>query len=155
MNIVELITKIKEEHSSGNFTLQSIFNRNIEHIETMKSEGYTYKAICDKLDIGLSHKHFRGLVSNARKNMLTVPVEKKKPLLVTEKIAEKKETANLNVDSFDLSEWEKIGINNPRLIKNIAKAQLTPDEVKSWGCANEMQISKRVTEYLIKMNKKG
>ncbi|WP_394142904.1 hypothetical protein [Vibrio chagasii] len=148
MEIDELVTKIREERDSGYFSLQAIFNRNIQLIEDLKAEGYSYKTILTSLDIGLADSHFRDLIRKARKKGSVVQDKEK---------VNKPEQSSPVVETslVEVSEWEKIGINNPRLIKNIERAQLTPDEIKSWNCANEMQISKRITEYLIKMNKKG
>ncbi len=52
---------------SGDFSLQAIFNRNIEAIEHLKSEGYSYKTIFKKLDTGLHENHFRDLIRRAKK----------------------------------------------------------------------------------------
>ncbi|MEZ9438310.1 hypothetical protein [Vibrio atlanticus] len=156
VEINELVTKIREERESGHFSLQAIFNRNIQQIEDLKSEGYSYKVILANLDMGLADSHFRDLIRKAKKKEGIAQSKAKvsKADLSSPVVTDSPEVT-IEPSPIKVSEWEKIGINNPRLITNIEKARLTPGEVKSWGCANEMQISKRVTEYLIKMNKKG
>lgn len=68
MVFLELAEKIKLEIYSGDFTLQAVFNRNIEAIESLKQEGYSYKTIFSKLDTGIAlhESHFRYLVRRAR-----------------------------------------------------------------------------------------
>jgi hypothetical protein len=152
VNIDELVTKIKEEHESGNFSLQAIFNRNVQHIEKLKSEGYSYKTILDKLDIGLRDAHSRDLLRKAKIKNGVVPTKTVSvtTIPVDNKPVPENPIKGESVVNVELSEWEKIGITNPVLIKKINRAQLTPSEIKSWNCANEMQITKRVTEILIK-----
>ncbi|WP_139151656.1 hypothetical protein [Vibrio cyclitrophicus] len=156
VEIDELVTKIREERESGHFSLQAIFNRNIQQIEDLKSEGYSYKVILTNLDMGLADSHFRDLIRKAKKKEgITQSKAKVSKADSPSPVVTDSPEVTITPSPIEVSEWEKIGINNPRVIKNIVKAQLTPEEVKSWGCANEMQISKRVTEHLIKMNKKG
>ncbi len=151
----ELAEKINQEMDSGDLSLQAIFNRNIEAIEHLKSEGYSYKTIFKKLDTGLHENHFRDLIRRAKKQSSIDRLTINKNDNTLKSPPKQPSSPVVAVSPVEVSEWEKIGINNPRLISNIEKALLTPDEIKSWGCANEMQVSKRVTEYLIKMNKKG
>lgn len=148
MDINELKERIKTEHQSGHFKLQSIFDRYLDEIERLLSMGMKHRVIYDELNLGISFTHYNNIILRARKKGSVVQDKEK---------VNKPEQSSPVVETslVEVSEWEKIGINNPRLIKSIERAQLTPDEIKSWNCANEMQISKRITEYLIKMNKKG
>ncbi len=62
----KLSEKIKQEMDSGDFSLQVIFRRNIEAIEYLHTEGYTYRTIFKKLDTGLHEKHWRDLIRRAK-----------------------------------------------------------------------------------------
>lgn len=73
MEFPELSEKINQEMDSGDFSLQAVFNRNIEAIERLKQEGYSYKRIFYKLDTGLHEGHFRDLIRRAKIQVFITP----------------------------------------------------------------------------------
>lgn len=153
MNIEELITIITEEYQSGNFTKQAVFNRNIAGIEAAKSEGYNYKVINQMLNIGLNDWHFRDLIRKAKGKAgitqiaISAPETKEK----SEKTEVKEQRLTYAKEPVEYDAWQAIGITSKTLIKRIEdKTDLTPEIINGWNCANESQITKRVTEYLMK-----
>ena len=68
MDLEEVTSKIDEEIKNGELMLQAVFNRNIQAIEVLKKEGYSYKTIHSKLACEINIRHFRSLISIARKS---------------------------------------------------------------------------------------
>ncbi|NOI36752.1 hypothetical protein F0250_23060, partial [Vibrio cyclitrophicus] len=115
MEINELVTKIREERESGHFSLQAIFNRNIQKIEDLKSEGYSYKVILTNLDMGLADSHFRDLIRKAKKKEgITQSKAKVRKTDLSSPVVTDSLEVTIAPSPIEVSEWEKIGINNPR-----------------------------------------
>lgn len=160
VSIDTLTDKIKMEIESGNFKLQAVFDRNIQAIEKLKNEGYSYKAIYSYLDAYLKEKHFRDLIFRAKKKQansapgsaaskqqkISQPVQPEKANQIegsaTGVVAE--------TGTFSKKDWMKAGVRKENLIDQLNDTDLTPEIVSGWNCANEMQITKRLTEYLMK-----
>ncbi|HBC3568518.1 TPA: hypothetical protein KD091_004630 [Vibrio parahaemolyticus] len=51
------------------------------------------------------------------------------------------------ISHFSEADWKAIGINNDYLISVLLETDLSPDEVKSWNCPNQIQLSTRISEY--------
>ncbi|MGR2997596.1 hypothetical protein ABMY12_20875 [Vibrio vulnificus] len=160
-NSVESIAKrMAAEIKEGAFKLQTIFDRNIQNIEALRKDGYTYIRIYQMLltelsgDVELNERHYRDLIYRARKKITPRPnspakgVDTKKitmeAIAITNKESDKDKTQEHN--------WLEIGIKKPILIEKLEAAGLTPSDVEMWGLPNEMQISKRLTEYMMKKN---
>jgi hypothetical protein len=66
---------------------------------------------------------------------------------------EEKSPQNPRLTKTPQSEWNDIGVETARLIDDFIEAGLTPVEIKAWGCTNDMQRRKRLTELLVKRSK--
>ena len=51
------------------------------------------------------------------------------------------------------SAWHDAGFANDRIIKRLIDNQVPIDLAISWGAANDMQLSKKLTEFLLKKRK--
>ncbi|MGF1871971.1 hypothetical protein [Photobacterium indicum] len=56
--------------------------------------------------------------------------------------------------NYTTEDWAKANVRQPALIKMLNNAGFSPTEINSWQCANEMQISKRMTETSIRERRK-
>ncbi|EJE8675705.1 hypothetical protein M5236_004420 [Vibrio parahaemolyticus] len=151
----QLINNVKNDISSGLYSLQSIFNKYNCEFKALKSLGINYITIYKKGDFELSEKHFMNLINRANHygSKSTSSVEQ---IVNSEKILLSAETSQpqpeLNtqaqtISPFSDADWKAIGIHNDHLISRLQETDLTPNEVKSWNCANQIQLSNRISEY--------
>lgn len=54
---------------------------------------------------------------------------------------------------YSNAEWELVGISSQRLIDDLNEYGLSPEEVRSWGCANDVGRRKKLTELVRKLQK--
>ncbi|MCA3903929.1 hypothetical protein JKP31_22000 [Vibrio vulnificus] len=158
-DINQTTEKIANEIKSGAWSIQAVFDTNIQRIESLQAARYSlvsiYRNLVDKLgdDYDLSKNHFKNLIHRARKKGTSLtstpePVrEERKPLTDAANSAPKEEKKTNQTDRTD---WITIGVTMPILIAKLEKAGFTPDDVSSWGLPNEIQISNRLTEYMMK-----
>ena len=154
----EVANKIATEIKDGAFKLQAIFDRNIQDIEALREDGYTYiriyHALLEELadDGDLKERHFRDLLYRARKKVTarpTLPAKRVEAKAPKNEITEKLNKENIPLQT-EKSNWLEVGVKKPILIEKLETAGLTPSDVEKWGLPNEMQISKRLTEYMMK-----
>lgn len=126
------------------------FMQSAIEIESRLKMGETQKQIYDDLKenkcMVLSYSQFNRYVKNlflANKNKL-----------VTKEIGSVKPENTKVIDSVtqehEISDWHGVNITRPVLIERLTENGFTPDQVKSWGLASETQISKKLTELIIK-----
>ncbi|AIW17485.1 hypothetical protein IX91_25855 (plasmid) [Vibrio tubiashii ATCC 19109] len=157
---IETVTqKIKQEIESKDFKLQAVFDRNIESIEALKNDGYSYKAVYSRLGGLIELSHFRDLVYRAKKKRSNTPSSanrlqaKKNQHEQMETLAQEDEMAANEAahnTSHTKKDWQKVGVRSEKLISELMGNGITPEMVSKWDCANEMGVSKKLVEYLIK-----
>lgn len=149
MTIDELITKIETEQASGDFTLQAVFDRNIGYIEQIKSEGYTYKVIHEKLHNGLHIKHFRGLIriAKSKAEIKTSPLTtsgKPKKLIENEQALPIKKITPMNngILNQSVNEWyQETGITlSPELAERIENNGLNSNDVNDLNLTTKQKL---------------
>ena len=150
----KVISDIENDMESGIFSLQSIFNNNVESLNKLKSMGVSYLTIYRNGNFPISQKHYQNLINRANKSSNSSSKNESVGTLVTKE----KEVQTSNQDSvvgcFSDSDWKAIGIHNEYLISLLQETDLTPEEVKAWNCPNEIQLSTRVNEYRMRKMKK-
>lgn len=150
----KLKTDIKNEIEQQGYSLQSSFTKHVYEIISLKNSGVQYQFIHQKLELGISLPHFHNLLLRAKKKRDVSSIEGK--YTSTSIISESKkinqaqpvlDSQPKTISNFSSSDWKAIGIHNDHLISRLQETDLTPDEVKSWNCANQIQLSNRISEY--------
>lgn len=148
MSLNEVTSKIDEEIKSGEFMLQAVFNRNIQAIEMLKQEGYSYKTIYKRLMSDLNERHFRSLIFNARKSIHP----KNEPVI---------ESPNKNIvhtqePNKTLEEWiDILGFEiTERTLNKIVTLKLTKDEVLRVEVLNQRRLINYLNELTHKRKNK-
>jgi hypothetical protein len=152
-------------------TGKSEFMQSAIEIEARLNMGETQKQIYDDLkDKGmtLSYSQFNRYIKSLFGEEKNKPVKNKvresniiKPLPNTDEsvidASKNKIDESPNEESIEnnisISDWHSINITRQPLIKRLEENGFTPNEVKEWKLSNETQISKKLTELLIKGNK--
>ncbi|MFA0073429.1 hypothetical protein AB4396_06930 [Vibrio cyclitrophicus] len=149
--ISELVEKIKLEILSGDFSLQAVFDRNIETIETLKKEGYSYKRIFQKLDSDLHEKHFNDLIWRAKKKITPVHLKenqnnniRKSPPNQSSNDIEAPKEVDIRID-----EWGKhLGYPiSERLYGMIKENNICKSEIDKFKVPNTRKLIAFINEY--------
>ncbi|HDL7537476.1 TPA: hypothetical protein PXN94_004205 [Yersinia enterocolitica] len=125
------------------------FMQSAIEIESRLKMGETQKQIYDDLKekgMELSYSQFNRYV----KNLFFANHNK----LITKEIKSIKPENTKAIDSVtqehEITDWHGINVTRPVLIERLTEHGFTPDQVKGWGLASETQISKKLTELIIK-----
>ncbi|HGS5816810.1 hypothetical protein [Vibrio diabolicus] len=164
----QLINNINTDISSELYSLQSIFDKYCNEFEELKTLGINHTTIYKQGEFKLSEKHFMNLVNRAKKKKNNKKIASSEvvdtqsnatkenrvtPTLAAsydEKTKQKQTQHEVNpkiISHFSEADWKAIGIHNEYLISILQETDLTPDEVKSWNCPNQVQLSSRISEY--------
>lgn len=154
----KLKTDIKNEIEQQGYSLQSSFTKHVNEIIALKNDGVQYQFIHQKLELDISLSHFHNLLQRAKKKRTDTQSNATKENRVTptlaasydEKTKQKQTQHEVNpkiISHFSEADWKAIGINNDYLISVLLETDLSPDEVKSWNCPNQIQLSTRISEY--------
>lgn len=129
------------------------FFKCLTEIKSRIENGETQKMIFDSLkekNMNLGYSQFNRYV---RKYILHQEIKKQDYFQVNKYLKkEPQEGKNTSPSiSKDVSlSWNSINVTREGLIERLHLAGLEPSDVKSWGLASETQISKKLTEILIK-----
>lgn len=141
---------------------QAAFDIHIINIDDLlNNKKVAIKYICcqinKKTELDLKYTTIKTMCSRARsKNNIVELTEKE--LINPVSPAEKKQIIEANSPTTEhkttVKNWEEIQVTSEGLIENLNKYSISPEEVKGWNCANELQISKKLTEkYIMKRGK--
>lgn len=166
MSLNEVTSKIDEEIKSGEFMLQAVFNRNIQAIEMLKLEGYSYKTIHGRLTSVLNERHFRSLVFNARKsiNLKKTPIgeNQNKNIIHTPEsnVTTSKSVINNVVDTEEstttIEEWSDfLGFRTTeRALEKISKLNLSKKEVLAFNIPTQRRLINYLNQLIQKSKSK-
>ena len=142
MDILALAEKIKHEIDSGDFSLQAVFNRNIQTIEEFKKEGYSYRKIFNKLDTGINEKHLRDLIRRA-KNLAgkALPINPKGSTSISKKEVDPSQTKNSN----HANKNEPTVTTQPQDISDSVPLKLSVEE---WNKQTMIKMSEHIVRQL-------
>ncbi len=144
--INKLQSDIKNNIKNQGYSLQSAFDKYFDEIKRLKNKGVKYQFIYEQLDLGISLPHFHNLLYRANKKQLILSeaeqtTSNKTPSDVkTEPIQQKQ-------NNYSETDWKPICFFNDHLIQKAIATNLSPDQIKEWQCANEIQLSNRLSEY--------
>ncbi|UJF17236.1 hypothetical protein L0B53_00215 [Vibrio sp. SS-MA-C1-2] len=153
MDINRLKTQIGQDIKSKHYSFRSIIKRHIHIIEYLvKNEGFSYKSIFTALELP-SYDYFIRSIRHAK----SLNEDSHIHLSQEANETQYKEDDSINITKpvkdevksthFTKEDWQYVGITSDYLIKKINSLNITPEQVKSWKCSNEFQITKKVTEY--------
>lgn len=145
----QLIQDIKNDLDSKLVTTQGVFSKYISDLNAFKENGFSYSKIYEHAQFSIGKSHFYNLIHKATtQTIASAQSDEVKPQKNT--ISADKEPSTLKSKpqaNFSDSDWEAIGIHNGLLISRLQETDLTPEEVKSWHCPNQIQLSNRISEY--------
>lgn len=155
MDINELKERIKTEHQSGHFKLQSIFDRYLDDIERLLSMGMKHRVIYDELNLGISFTHYNNIILRARKKGnkdTSITSTKNKSIAKTEKKESNIESSQ-NSENNDIEFWnEQLGFEiNERIFNRLNNLSMSIDMIKEKNFPN----AKRLSDFLIESEHKS
>ncbi|WP_261887493.1 hypothetical protein [Vibrio aerogenes] len=140
-----VISHIKADIDSGEFTLRSIFIRYLPEIEILKQNGICYTRFYKMADLGISLKHFQDLIRHAKAKQQVQPPSAKKAALAPCLQPE----VNATTPQATASEWRLIFSDIPdRLIADLTTAGLTPEQVRVLIRAGTLNNTRELRHYL-------
>jgi len=121
---------------------------NIQTIEQLKEYGigneYLAKTLSEQSGKEIKLTSFKTILHRLKKQ--GTPKRRLK-LEITAGEAEGK------ITQTPIAEWTEIGVTAVRLIDDLISFGLTPAEVYEWGCANDVQRRKKLTELTVKKSR--
>lgn len=144
--MIEKINKIKldmkADIESQAYSLQSIFNKYLDDIETLKSEGIQYQFIHKSLSLGITLPHFHNLLFRAKKNRSLNEASNERSFPDTyhkEQAPNKRSNTPAiaksvsEIQEIDLVEWKMIMPDiAEKLVHDIVNQGYKIEEVKLW-----------------------
>ena len=158
MDIEELISALKNDVESGNYMLQIIFDRHINEIEKLKSEGITYKRMMvllnEEIENEFTKSHFSNLIFRAKKKIKIVEsvikTEQVTPSLEVNKLKNEVVTSEKETTKFKQSkdEWLiETTLDMPdSLILRLEKNGIDTEELNRLGFNTVSKIQKYLTQ---------
>lgn len=120
-DIKKVVDDIRCDYEIGVFTLQTIFDRHIESIESLKSSGVEYLTFCRLLDLEITEKHFQNLIFRAKN-------KKSKS-----NIQDKKKDIFFDNENTSVSTWKaEFPDVSERLVKEILDCGFTLEDSIAW-----------------------
>ncbi|MGO3848717.1 MAG: hypothetical protein ACTJIB_10600 [Pseudoalteromonas prydzensis] len=161
MTIDELIVSLTNDVESDNFILQVVFDRHINEIEKLKSQGITYKRIMELLNKEVSKEfkkaNFNTLIFRAKQKIKTTqPVEPKTEIRQVLQNENPKTEVEIKASNFD-SEGLKQSLKEWRLETNIDISLRQATRLEKAGinieklCELNFTTPKQVSSYLTKI----
>lgn len=150
----KLLQDIKNDLDSKLMTTQGVFYKYIPKLIAFKRNGFSYSKIYEHGQFSIGKSHFYNLLHKAS----TQTVESNEGQQQTDTASEDIKRSTLNSKprtNFSDSDWKAIGIHNDYLISVLQQTDLTPEEVKSWNCPNQIQLSTRINEYRMRKMKRN
>lgn len=150
----KLIQDIKNDLDSKFMTTQGVFYKYISKLIAFKRNGFSYSKIYEHGQFNIGKSHFYNLLHKA--STQTIENNEVQQQTGTESEDIKRSTLNSKPrTNFSDSDWKAIGIHNDYLISVLQETDLTPEEVKSWNCPNQIQLSTRINEYRMRKMKRN
>lgn len=149
----KLIQDIKNDLDSKLMTTQGVFYKYISKLIAFKRNGFSYSKIYEHGQFNIGKSHFYNLLHKAS----TQTIENNEVQQQTDTESEDIKRSTLNSKprtNFSDSDWKAIGIHNEYLVSVLQETDLTPEEVKSWNCPNQIQLSTRINEYRMRKMKR-
>jgi hypothetical protein len=156
MTIDELIESLTNDVESKNFILQVVFDRHINEIEKLKSQGITYKRINELLNKKISKEfkksNFNTLIFRAKQKIKTTHVIEPETKI---RQALQNEKSNIEDSNFDpdrlkqsLKEWRvETNIDIPeRLALRLENNGINTEKLNELGLTTTSKISKHLTQ---------
>nr|AKN40868.1 hypothetical protein [Vibrio sp. FF_273] len=154
----KLIQDIKNDLDSKLMTTQGVFCKYISKLIAFKRNGFSYSKMHEHGQFSIGKSHFYNLIHKAKtKRADTQANAAKENRTISaldashdEETKQKQTQHEVNpkiISHFSEADWKAIGINNDYLISVLLETDLSPDEVKSWNCPNQIQLSTRISEY--------
>ncbi|GAL27780.1 hypothetical protein JCM19239_1501 [Vibrio variabilis] len=164
-SINKLIMDIKKDIESQAYSLQSVFDKHFKTMELLKSQGVKYQYIYQYLALGITRTHFDNLLYRTKKKRKHLSNNKEKHSLknatsstnssiANTEAVQPKEEKEKPIHSCLENDFKAVCFNNERLIKRCLETDLSPTDVKNWQCANQFQLSDRLSEYRRKLRLK-
>ena len=160
MTIDELIVSLTNDVESDNFILQVVFDRHINEIEKLKSQGITYKRIMELLNKEVSKEfkkaNFNTLIFRAKQKIKTTqPAEPKTEIRQVLQNENPKPEVEIKASNFDseglkqsLKEWRlETNIDIPeRLALRLESNGINTDKLNDLGLTTTSKIQKYLTQ---------
>lgn len=128
-------------------SMQHSFNKHISAIEECKEFGVSdimlAKTLNEELEVKITKAYLNTLISRARKPKGSTNNKNKtdSSAVIKKEIIQTNSIANEVLD-----EWkQKTLVTSERLVRKLTESGYTIEDVKSWNCPNEMQITNRLT----------
>lgn len=142
--------------SSNTQTKQSIINSNLENIETLSSNGVSYRKLLELCNIPIELKHFHDLIYRAKKKRANN--ESKTDPLSPERKSTSRSSANEQKASpqqahkpaslIDIVEWKMIMPDiSETLVRDITREGYSTLDVEEWIRANQIPNSSALRRF--------